>query len=173
MRKVILSIIILLFLGIIVFIGMQLRSNRVKVLLDHCIDGDTASFLIDGKKQSVRFLAIDTPEVTMGKIEEYGKEDSEYTCNLLKEGQDIYLEYDSHSERYDKYGRLLAWVFVDYNNLSELLLSKGYAKVQYIYGAYQYLDVLCRVQEESYDNRLGIWKKDYSSYQDNYCVKLK
>ncbi len=173
MRKVILSIIILMFLGIIIFVGIQLNDNRVKVLFDHCIDGDTASFLIDGKMQSVRFLGIDTPEITKGKIEEYGKEASDYTCQVLKEGKDIYLEYDPNSKRYDKYGRVLAWVFVDNNNLSELLLSKGYARVQYIYGDYQYLDALCKAQEESYYKRLGIWEKDVSSYQNNYCVKLK
>ncbi len=173
MKKVILGVVTLLLLGIVIFIGMQFSSNKVKVLLEHCIDGDTASFLIHGKKQTVRFLGIDTPEITKGKNEEYGKEASDYTCQLLSEGKDIYLEYDLNSDQYDKYGRVLAWVFVDNHNLSELLLSKGYARVRYIYGDYQYLDTLCKVQEESYHKRIGIWEKDVSSYQNNYCVKLK
>lgn len=142
-------------------------SNRIEIKLDSCVDGDTAWFIINNKREKVRILGVDAPESTNIK-EEYGLEASEYTCNVLRQAKHIYLEYDDNSDRYDKYDRVLGWVFVDNNNLSELLLSKGYAQVKYIYGDYLYVDRLCEVQEEAYNNKLGIWNSD-NEYQDNYC----
>ena len=102
-------------------------------------------------------------------MEEYGVEASNYTCSILENANDIYIEFDSNSEEYDKYDRLLGYVFVDNNNLSELLLSKGLAEVKYVYGEYKYIDRLCNSQYEAYKSKLGIWGK--YDYTDNYCYK--
>ena len=67
---------------------------------------------------------------------------------------------------------MLAWVFVDGKNISELLLMNGYARVRYVYGDYQYIDSLCLKQEEAYNKKLGIWKiYEEKEYQNNYCLK--
>ena len=168
------KIIIVIGLLLILIIGLNFYSNqRIKIKLINCIDGDTAWFIINDKKEKVRFLGIDTPESVHpnGIIEDYGKEASDYTCNTLKKAKHIYIEYDLNSDRYDKYNRVLGWIFVDNNNLSELLLSKGYASVNYIYGNYKYIDELCLEQEKAYSNRLGIWSKEDDEYQNNYCNK--
>ena len=89
---------------------------------------------------------------------------------MLKSAKNIYLEFDINSDKYDKYNRMLAWVFVDNNNLSELLLLKGYAEVKYIYGDYKYISNLCMAQKQAYNNNIGIWSIGYN-YHDNYCVK--
>ena len=138
----------------------------VNITLDSCIDGDTAWFIIDGERVKVRFLGIDTPE-SINVKEEYGEDASSYTCSVLKNANNIYIEYDDNSDRYDKYGRLLGYVFVDGINISELLVSKGYAEVKYIYGEYKYLDDLCDSQYKAYENKLGIW--DSYDYTKNYC----
>lgn len=155
----------------IIVIGVYFYSGqRIEIKLDSCVDGDTAWFIINNKREKVRILGVDTPEST-NYIEEYGIEASEYTCNVLKDAKHIYLEYDINSDGYDKYDRVLGWVFVDNNNLSELLLSKGYAQVDYIYGNYQYIDELCEVQKEAYSNGIGIWNSNKNEYQNNYCNK--
>ncbi|UPU39034.1 hypothetical protein MX850_10855 [Erysipelothrix sp. Poltava] len=38
------------------------NSNMEHVTLHKCIDGDTAQLNIGGKKEKVRFIAVDTPE---------------------------------------------------------------------------------------------------------------
>ena len=124
--------------------------------------------MIDGEKTKVRLLGIDTPEST-NYVEEYGVEASNYTCDMLENANDIYIEFESNSDRYDKYSRLLGYVFVDNNNLGELLLSKGLAEVKYIYGEYKYIDIFCDRQYEAYSSKLGIWEK--YDYTDNYCNK--
>ena len=171
---IIIKILKFILLGIILIIIVSyfiiFNNNKVEVKLVDCIDGDTARFIVNGKEEKVRFLGIDTPEST-NYIEDYGVDASNYTCNMLKDANNIFIEYDLNSEKYDKYIRLLAWVFVDNNNLRELLLSKGYAEVKYIYGNYKYINNLCNTQINAYNSRIGIWLNNYSDYQNNYCAK--
>ena len=167
MKKVFVIIAFILSFFIVSFYLISVDQRKEIKLVD-CIDGDTARFIIDGKEEKVRFLGIDTPEYT-NMYEEFGKEASEYTCEALKNAKNIYIEYDINSDRYDKYNRVLGWIIVDNNNLSELLLSKGYAEVKYIYGNYKYVDDLCKAQNNAYKDRLGIWNNNYSEYMDNYC----
>ena len=170
--KILKYLFILLIVGIVVYICyvVMYDLNKIYVKLDRCVDGDTAWFIIDGKSTKVRLLGINTPEST-NYVEEYGIDASNYTCSMLESANDIYIEFDSNSEKYDKYDRLLGYVFVDNNNLSELLLSKGYAEVKYIYNNYKYMDDLCVAQEYAYVNKLGIWNISDYRYEDNYCYK--
>ena len=100
-KKVVFLLIIFLFPGVV------FASGREEVTLSKCVDGDTAKFIINNKEETVRFLAVDTPETkhsTKGE-EPYGKEASDYTCNRLKEVNKIELEYDDNSTKTDKYNR--------------------------------------------------------------------
>lgn len=58
------------------------------------IDGDTLIARIEGKEQRIRYIMIDTPEITSGKNEEYGQEALEFVESKVVPGQKIYLEYD-------------------------------------------------------------------------------
>jgi micrococcal nuclease len=130
-------------------------NEKELVTFDKCSDGDTAKFMINGEEKKVRFLAIDTPEIDTN--EPFSKEASEYTCNRLKNAKEIYLEYDSNSDREDKYGRVLAFVHVDGSLLQKELIERGYAKVAYIYGDYEYVSLLKEQEEIAKNNQLGIW----------------
>ena len=159
---------IIVFLVLLVSCFVYFERNKVSIKLDSCIDGDTAWFIIKGNREKVRFLGIDTPESTNVK-EEYGKDASDYTCDILKKANNIYIEYDNNSSRRDKYDRMLGWIFVDDKNLSELLVIKGLAEVKYIYGDYKYIDNLCSSQYEAYLSKVGIW--NLYNYTLNYCYK--
>jgi len=159
---------VVITLVIMVSYIMVTNHYKVKVELMSCVDGDTAWFVVNGREEKIRFLGIDTPEST-NIVEEYGVDASEYTCNMLENANDIYIEYDINSDERDKYDRVLAYVFVDGNNLSELLLTKGLAEVKYIYGDYKYLDSFCNSQYEAYGKNLGIWNS--YDYTKNYCYK--
>lgn len=146
-------------------------TTPVIVKLDRCVDGDTASFIIDGISTKVRMLAIDTPETVhpTQDVELYGKDASEYTCKSLTNAKEIIIEYDSGSTKKDKYNRDLVWVFVDGELLQETLVKIGYAEVKYIYGTYKYTERLYKVQEEAKNNKLGIWNENElsSNLNDN------
>lgn len=130
-------------------------NKKEKVTFSKCGDGDTARFIINGEERKVRFLAIDTPEVD--SKEKFSKEASEYTCNALKKAKEIYLEYDSNSDKEDKYGRVLAFVYVDNNLLQKSLIENGLAKVYYIYGDYAHVDELREVEKQAKEKKIGIW----------------
>ncbi|QIK70940.1 thermonuclease family protein [Erysipelothrix sp. HDW6C] len=94
-----------------------------------CIDGDTFAY----GEQTIRLLAIDTPETVKPNtpVEPYGKEASDYTCSAITSAEVITLKQDTGNEK-DKYGRTLAWVYVDDVLLQELLLSEGLAAIKYV-----------------------------------------
>ena len=90
----------------------------------------------------------------------YDKEASDFTCDLLETTQEITLKQDKGNEK-DKYGRTLAWVYLDDIFLQEALIEKGYAKTEYI----QYstvdrklLSLLETKEKKAIEKELGIWK---------------
>ena len=156
-----------IFILVIMFFSFGVKAEEVT--LKKCIDGDTADFNIKGEVKKVRFLAIDAPEIKHGskKADPYGDGASMFTCVALKTANKITIEYDSKSNKTDKYGRVLAWVFVDDKLLQGLLVKKGYAKVAYLYGDYKYTEKLQKYESEAKSNKLNIWsdyKEDYSQY---------
>lgn len=136
-----------------------------KVSFYKCSDGDTARFIISNEERKVRFLAIDTPEVDNN--EPFSKVAAEYTCNRLKNAKEIYLEYDSNSDKEDKYGRILAFVHVDGELLQKELVERGYAKVAYIYGDYEHVSELRELEEIAKNNGLGIWEINLGDKETN------
>lgn len=138
-------------------------NRKYEVTLNKCVDGDTAKFSFDnGDVYSVRFLAIDTPESvhpTKG-VEPFGKEASEYTCNKLTNAKKIELEYDKKAGQKDKYGRLLAWIFVDDNLLQVNLIREGLAEVAYVYADYKYVPLLRDEETVAKVAKKGKWKEE-------------
>lgn len=136
---------------------VSLQANtREEAELVKCVDGDTTHLKVGNEVLKVRYLAIDTPEYTKEK-EPYGKEASERVCKLLSEADKIELEYDDGSEKTDKYGRTLAWVYADGRLVQMELVQQGLAEVKYIYGDYAYTDDLQKAQKAAQADKLNIW----------------
>ena len=143
--KQIIAILCTAVIVIIPFLKKLQPLEQDGVELAKCTDGDTAHFIIDGKDTTVRFLAIDTPETKKPNtpVQPFGKEASKYTCDAL--------------DKTDKYGRYLAWIFVDDQLLQEKLVQKGYAKVAYLYGDYKYTDTLQQAERKAKTDKIGLW----------------
>lgn len=131
-----------------------------------CVDGDTAYFKVDEDTIKVRFLAVDTPELK----DFLGKETSDFTCDTLVNAKEILLEYDIGNMA-DKYGRILAWVWVDKNLLQKTLIEKGYANTAYIYNDYRYVNSLCIEEKKAKESKVGLWVNDDAKYK--YCKEEK
>src|SRR5690606_6757391 len=87
------------------------------------IDGDTV-VLDTGER--VRYLMVDTPEITNGKDECFGGEARTFNAEYVL-GQEVTLTYDVECN--DVYGRLLAYVEVPDGEINSLLVARGYACV--------------------------------------------
>lgn len=149
----------IVFLFICIFININVFADEIKVEFSKCVDGDTAKFIYKDEVITARFLAIDTPESvhpTIGE-EPFGKDASNFTCDTLKKADEIVLEFDSNSDKTDKYDRYLVWVFVDGKLLQKELISKGYAEVAYLYDDYKYTEELEKAQEKTKKKKIGIW----------------
>ena len=156
--KLVINIIIFIIL-LVFYIFYNPKALTYNVIFNACVDGDTAKLVTTKGIETVRFLAIDTPETVhpTKRVEPYGKEASEYTCNSLKSAKEIKIELDPNSDKYDKYDRLLAWIFVDDKLLQEELINLGYGKVAYLYGDYKYTIRLQKDEAIARANKIGIW----------------
>ncbi|MED4925938.1 thermonuclease family protein [Anoxybacillus geothermalis] len=130
------------------------RTYRAELV--ECIDGDTAKFRLNGRVYTTRFLFIDTPESTID-VEPYGKEASQFTCSRLQKGG-IALETDGKT-LFDKYQRLLAWVWVDGRLLQEEIAKAGLVEDFYDYGDYKYEDRVRAALDEAKRTGAGMYGK--------------
>ena len=159
------KIIVLLILFLIPINCYAIDKKEVKFY--SCVDGDTANFIMKNKKIKVRFLAVNTPELSHnGKEEEpYAYEAKEYTCKKLTNAKKIEIEFDKKSNKKDKYGRYLAWVYVDKKLLQNELVKKGYADLTYLNDDYKYADTLKKSKQIAIKNKKGIFSdEDNSKY---------
>jgi len=91
------------------------------------IDGDTIE-LDSGER--IRYLLVDTPESTNGATDCYGQNAKQLNRDLV-EGKPVTLRYDEAACT-DRFGRLLAYVSVDGQEINRILVERGYACVLYI-----------------------------------------
>ncbi|MEJ9150671.1 thermonuclease family protein [Bacillus sp. FSL W8-0223] len=134
------------------------NKNLIPVTLIETVDGDTIKVNYKGKEETVRYLLVDTPESKKPGtcVQPYAKAAAERNRELVNSGN-LYLEFDKGSER-DKYGRLLAYVFVDGKSVQEELLKEGYARVAYIYDPpYKYLSTYENDEKAAQNKHLNIW----------------
>ena len=131
------------------------------------VDGDTLHVELNGKKEKVRLIGVDTPETKhprKGK-EFYGEEAYLFTKNKL-EGKAVFLEFDV-SQR-DRYGRLLAYVWTakpkqvpisEYEDImfNIQLLKKGYARLMAVPPNVKYVYLFREYATQARKEGAGIW----------------
>jgi micrococcal nuclease len=123
------------------------------------VDGDTIVVKYGGKYEKVRLLCVNTPEsvhpdekqnIPMGKVA------SRYTQKKLI-GKSVNLEFEIKKLR-GNYGRLLAYVFVDGNNLNLDLVRQGLSPYYTKYGKSEKYDAGFRAAEkQARKEKLNIW----------------
>lgn len=152
---------------LLVMIPINTYASKTKVKLNKCIDGDTISILINKEEKKVRLIAVDSPEID--KEEPYSIEAREFTCNLLSNSKNVYLEYDKNADKFDKYERILAWVWADNTLVQKELVKNGFARVAYLYNEYKYSTELKEFEVYAQNKKLNIWS-DYT--KDNKSSNL-
>lgn len=124
----------------------------------YVVDGDTFIINYQGKDTKVRMIGIDTPESVhqdKNKNTEEGKIASAYTKKRLQD-QEVKLEYDV--VKFDDYGRLLAYVYLDDKMYQEELLNIGYARTYTLPPNIKYSKKFINLQKQASDKKVGFWK---------------
>ena len=140
---------------IILFITTGSVSAQTWFTVKWVNDGDTI-VLANGKR--VRYIGINSPEIDHDgqKAQPYGDVARNYNRQMVS-GRQIRLEFDR--ERHDRYGRLLAYVFLpDGIFLNENLLQTGYAYFLFHKPNLKYNQRLLRAQQTAMKARRGLWR---------------
>ncbi|HBG68865.1 MAG: Micrococcal nuclease-like protein [Candidatus Nomurabacteria bacterium GW2011_GWC2_39_41] len=123
------------------------------------VDGDTIKLNMDGKTETFRLIGIDTPETVDPRkdVQCFGVEASSKAKELLS-GKRVRIETDATQGTYDKYNRLLGYIYREdglfYN---KYMIEQGYAH-EYTYNtAYKYQTGFKNAQKEAQANKAGLW----------------
>jgi len=132
------------------------------------VDGDTF-WIDDGSSEGlkIRLIGVDAPEPRNSgkKLKGYfGSESSGYLAQLI-EGRKVRLEYDV--SRYDRYGRTLAYVYLDDGTFVNAdLVRKGYATVMTMPPNVMHADEFVRLAEKARKQKKGLWRPVVSPTDD-------
>jgi micrococcal nuclease len=115
------------------------------------IDGDTIVVQLDGAREHVRYIGIDTPEMDDERPAVRRRAAAAKEANArLVDGRRVRLELDA--ERRDRYGRLLAYVWVGDTLVNEVLVRTGHAAPYTVPPNVKYAD---RFLDAARDARVG------------------
>lgn len=154
-----------------------------------CVDGDTARFIVPEEMVNytnnvvarTRFLNFDSPETFRGGEEEFGFTASRYACELLEGTSQIVLQTDPGDNLFDRFGRLLAWIWIENENqefelLNYWMVRQGLGEVKYLFGAGEtevtmyenltYTEWMFLAEEKARNESLGIFGELLDFYWD-------
>lgn len=134
--------------------GVAARVTRV-------VDGDTLKALVAGRTETVRVIGLDTPEsVKPGTpVECFALRATAEAQRLLPVGAAIRLESDPTQAERDRYGRLLAHVWLADGTLYAEQMIRGGFGTHYIYGGVPsiYASRLAAADDAARAAQRGLW----------------
>lgn len=144
--------------------GMAARVTRV-------VDGDTLKAQVAGRIETVRVIGLDTPEsVKPGTpIECFALRATAEAKRRLPVGAAILLEPDPTQATRDRYGRLLAHVWLADGTLyAERMISGGFG-IHYVYGGVPsiHADRLAAAEDAARTALRGLWSSSTCAGNDH------
>lgn len=121
-------------------------------------DGDTISVDMNGKKEKVRFIGVDTPETHKpnAPVQCYGPAASAFTKTIIGKNK-VRLEADPLSTNRDRYDRLLRYVYLpDGTLVNERLIRDGYG-FYYPYFPFKKSGQFEIAQNKARSETKGVW----------------
>jgi micrococcal nuclease len=120
------------------------------------VDGDTIAVRFGERVEKVRYIGVNTPEVHHRRTgEQPGGRQAHAINRRLVEGKRVRLELDVQSR--DRYGRLLAYVWVGDTMVNAELLRLGYAQVMTVPPNVRHQARFLNLQRAAREARRGLW----------------
>ncbi len=122
------------------------------------VDGDTIVVNMNGTKETLRFIGVDTPETHKPNtpVQCYGLAASAFTKNIIGTNS-VRLELDPQSSNRDKYNRLLRYVYLPDGRLVNKLLIEGGYGFYYPYFPFTKSDEFSAAQDQAKSASRGLW----------------
>ncbi len=137
-------------------------SSMTPGRVERIVDGDTIVVSLDAgtgldSKEKVRLIGVDTPETVDPRrpVERFGAEASRFAEERLA-GRNVMLAFGP--ELRDRYGRLLAYVFLEDGscfNLAIVAEGYGFAYTKY---PFAFMDEFRAVEREARAAKRGLWR---------------
>lgn len=139
-------------------------------------DGDTLTVRLEGKMELVRLIGVDAPESSFSKaLTRRGQRSGRSPLaearagaasraaleGMVQVGDTVHLlDGRPQSDRRDRYGRLLAFVYLaDGRLLNQELIAQGWARA-YRRFDYRHKNEFMRAEKEARLARRGLWAQD-------------
>ena len=148
-----LAVVLALLLAASPVVGVPLEGTVVRV-----VDGDTIHVRLPDRVEKVRYIGVNTPEVHHpSKGEEPGGREAHAVNRRLVEGKRVRLELDVQSR--DRYGRLLAYVWIGDTMINAELVRLGYAQVMTVPPNVRHQALFLKLQRDARDAGRGLWAR--------------
>jgi micrococcal nuclease len=125
-------------------------------------DGDTIKLDMAGRIETVRLLGINTPETVDPRrpVQCYGREASAFMRDLVEDRR-VRIATDPSQDRYDRHGRLLAYVWLPDGGFVNLEMLRGGYAGEYTYDRpYAFRDIFRAAAREAERSGRGLWAAD-------------
>ena len=135
-------------------------KDAISVKVARVSDGDTFVATVNGRRERIRVIGVDTPESVAPNqpVEPYGKEASDFAKHYL-DGETVRLAGDA--EPRDRYGRMLAYVWLEDGTFwNALLVAEGYAQQLTIPPNVTYERLFRRLVSEARREDRGLWSQE-------------
>jgi micrococcal nuclease len=158
----------IIILSFVICIG----AGRDRATVLYVIDGDTLKISYHGKRDTIRLIGIDAPEIKrnrkahrdskmqgkdIGTITSQGRLARNYVKSLVKKGTAVTIQFDVVKR--DKYRRLLGYVYLpDGKMLNNVIIRNGYASPLTIPPNIKYKNRFIRSYRYAREHGLGLWK---------------
>src|SRR3989441_8454687 len=121
------------------------------------VDGDTIHVRLAERVEKVRYIGVNSPEVHHPtKGEEPGGREAAAVNHALVAGRRVRLELDVQTR--DRYGRLLAYVWLGDTMVNAELVRLGYAQVMTVPPNVRYQSLFLKLQRDAREAARGLWK---------------
>lgn len=137
------------------------------------VDGDTVYVVApNGTEYKIRLLGVDTPETYQKNsaseyyvnyetpitdieyLDLWGHIATNYT-KIALENKSVIVVFDKNGDKQDKYGRYLAYIFINDENFNENLIEYGYARV-YV-SDFELKSKFLETEKTAKSEKIGIW----------------
>jgi len=122
------------------------------------VDGDTIHVQLADRVEKIRYIGVNAPEIHHPlKGQEPGGREAAAVNRRLVGGRHVRLELDVRTR--DRYGRLLAYVWVGDTMINAELVREGYAQVMTVPPNVKYQELFVMLQREARHAGRGLWLK--------------
>jgi micrococcal nuclease len=135
-------------------------TEAAEAVVDRVVDGDTIVVRVQGERERIRLIGVDTPETVHpgAPVDCFGPEASDETTGLLPVGSIVWLESDASQGDADRYDRLLRYVWApDGTLLNERLIADGFGREDTYDDPYRYRDRFVAAEADAERADVGLW----------------